>query len=174
MTTKKSSFPRTEKSLIRVRKNILVPKGQEQQRSRKSPSPSLAGQTAIVNQAVLLAPGHHSPASSRELSPSDMCRIARCYSGGTALASPTFLLSLSTPDPIFMRFSNIFHQTYRFIIAPGKLSVKRICQKILQKKAAVNPLTAAFFYQTFPKMNHIRARLLASVLAFLSSPMRRA
>ena len=27
-------------------------------------SPSLAGQAAIVNQAVLLAPVHHSPASS--------------------------------------------------------------------------------------------------------------
>ena len=38
----------------------------------KSPSPSLAGQTVIVNQAVLLAPVHHASASSQESLPSDI------------------------------------------------------------------------------------------------------
>ena len=38
----------------------------------KSPSPSLAGQTVIVKQAVLLAPDHYSSAPSQGLSPSDI------------------------------------------------------------------------------------------------------
>ena len=48
----------------------------------ESPSLSLAGQTAIVNQAVLLAPAHRIPAPSQETPPSDVERtdasLCRC------------------------------------------------------------------------------------------------
>ena len=43
----------------------------EANESAKSPSPSLAGQSVIVNQAGLLAPVHRSPASSQGFLPSD-------------------------------------------------------------------------------------------------------
>ncbi len=98
----------------------------------KSPSPSLAGQTAIVDQAVLLASGLSPPTPSQRKFPSDIYRSARCYSGGTALAFPTFLLSLPTPDPISMRFSIFLHRIYRLIIARRKTSVKRIYTKLFQ------------------------------------------
>ena len=52
----KSSFPRTEKS-SHNQTNAKC-------RHPMISSPSLAGQTAIVNQAVLLAPVHRSPTSS--------------------------------------------------------------------------------------------------------------
>ena len=45
----------------------------EANESAKSPSPSLAGQSVIVNQAGLLAPVHRSSASSQRSLPSD-CR----------------------------------------------------------------------------------------------------
>jgi len=55
------------------------------------PFPSLAGQMAIVNQAVLLAPVHRLPAPSQGMRPSDIpCRVAHCYSGGTAPAYTGF------------------------------------------------------------------------------------
>ena len=43
----------------------------EANESAKSPSPSLAGQSVIVNQAGLLAPVHRSSASSQRFLPSD-------------------------------------------------------------------------------------------------------
>ena len=63
----------------------------EANESAKSPSPSLAGQSVIVNQAGLLAPVHRSFASSRGAFPSDCrlalaCEFAHCYSGVTAPA----------------------------------------------------------------------------------------
>ena len=121
----------------RKRANIRCANYSRPQRPRitakpKSPSPSLAGQTAIVDQAVLLASGHNPPTPSRSKFPSDIYRSARCYSGGTALALPTFLLSLPTPDPIAIKLSNHFHLTYRLIIARRKISVKRIDTKLLQ------------------------------------------
>ena len=67
----------------------------EANESAKSPSPSLAGQSVIVNQAGLLAPVHRSSASSQESLPSD-CQpplaygITRCYSGVTAPAYTGF------------------------------------------------------------------------------------
>ena len=69
--------------------------------SAKSPSPSLAGQSVIVNQAGLLAPVHRSFASSRGL-PSDCqlalaCEFAPCYSGVTA---PAYEIILSLPDSL--------------------------------------------------------------------------
>ena len=63
--------------------------------SAKSPSPSLAGQSVIVNQAGLLAPVHRSSAPSQGSLPSD-CQppsaygITRCYSGVTAPAYTGF------------------------------------------------------------------------------------
>jgi len=46
---------------------------------------------AIVNQAVLLAPVHRLPAPSQGMRPSDIpCRVAHCYSGGTAPAYTGF------------------------------------------------------------------------------------
>ena len=69
--------------------------------SAKSPSPSLAGQSVIVNQAGLLAPVHRSFASSRGF-PSDCqlalaCEFAPCYSGVTA---PAYEIILSLPDSL--------------------------------------------------------------------------
>ena len=67
----------------------------EANESAKSPSPSLAGQSVIVNQAGLLAPVHRSSASSQGSLPSD-CQppsaygITRCYSGVTAPAYTGF------------------------------------------------------------------------------------
>ena len=67
----------------------------ERYESAKSPSPSLAGQSVIVNQAGLLAPVHRSSASSQGSLPSD-CQppsaygITRCYSGVTAPAYTGF------------------------------------------------------------------------------------
>ena len=63
----------------------------EANESAKSPSPSLAGQSVIVNQAGLLAPVHRSFASSQRSLPSDCrlsstCEITPCYSGVTAPA----------------------------------------------------------------------------------------
>ena len=63
----------------------------EANESAKSPSPSLAGQSVIVNQAGLLAPVHRSFASSRGASPvtADVRSargLAPCYSGVTAPA----------------------------------------------------------------------------------------
>ena len=43
----------------------------EANESAKSPSPSLAGQSVIVNQAGLLAPVHRSSTPSRRFLPSD-------------------------------------------------------------------------------------------------------
>ena len=99
----------------------------------ESPSPSLAGQTAIVNQAVLLTPVHRSPAPSRGLSsvtfheiPSAfLCRLLTVTVAGPLrlrrhhsipllfmILSPDFLLSMqrprrvpATPDPIAIKFS---------------------------------------------------------------------
>ena len=56
----------------------------------KSPSPSLVGQTAIVDQAVLLTPAHRSPAPSQSMRFSDFLQAAHCYSGGTAPAFSGF------------------------------------------------------------------------------------
>ena len=56
----------------------------------KSPSPSLAGQTVIANQAVLLAPVHRLPAPSQVSPVTYLYRLARCYSGGTAPAYTGF------------------------------------------------------------------------------------
>ena len=63
----------------------------ERYESAKSPSPSLAGQSVIVNQAGLLAPVHRSSASSQRFLPSDCRRVSArgitpCYSGVTAPA----------------------------------------------------------------------------------------
>ena len=52
---------------------ISAPNSLEANESAKSPSPSLAGQSVIVNQAGLLASVHRSSASSRGSLPSD-CR----------------------------------------------------------------------------------------------------
>ena len=57
------------------------------------PFPILRGSYGDDNQAVLLAPGHRSATSSRQ-TPVTICRFARWYSGGTALAWLAFLLSL--------------------------------------------------------------------------------
>ena len=50
------------------------------------PSPSLAGITVIVKQAVLLTLAHRSPTPSQALSPVASCRFAPHYSGGTVSA----------------------------------------------------------------------------------------
>ena len=73
----------------------------EANESAKSPSPSLAGQSVIVNQAGLLAPVHRSFASSRGF-PSDCqlalaCEFAPCYSGVTA---PAYEIIVSLPDSL--------------------------------------------------------------------------
>ena len=67
----------------------------EANESAKSPSPSLAGQSVIVNQAGLLASVHRSSASSQRFLPSDCrrvsaCGITPCYSGVTAPAYTGF------------------------------------------------------------------------------------
>ena len=134
---RKLSATKKAPSRERKRANVRCATYSRPQRPRitakpKSPSPSLAGQTAIVDQAVLLASGLSPPTPSQRKFPSDIYRSARCYSGGTALAHPTFLLSLPTPDPIAIRFSNFFHPTYRLIIARPKTSVKRISANFLQ------------------------------------------
>ena len=69
----------------------------EANESAKSPSPSLAGQSVIVNQAGLLTPVHRSSASSQRSLPSDCrlsstCEITPCYSGVTA---PAYEISAS-------------------------------------------------------------------------------
>ena len=75
------------------------------------PSPSLAGKTVIIHQAVLLAPGHRSPAPSQGTDSSVTYQKYRyiLYSHAGLLAVtvagplrhiPDSLLSLSTPDPI--------------------------------------------------------------------------
>ena len=50
------------------------------------PSPSLAGLTVIVDQAVLLASVHHSFKPSQNIFQWHTLKTASCYSGGTALA----------------------------------------------------------------------------------------
>ena len=50
------------------------------------PSPSLAGLTVIVDQAVLLASVHHSFKPSQNIFQWHKLKAALCYSGGTALA----------------------------------------------------------------------------------------
>ena len=67
----------------------------EANESAKSPSPSLAGQSVIVNQAGLLASVHRSSASSQRFLPSDCRRVSArgitpCYSGVTAPAYTGF------------------------------------------------------------------------------------
>ena len=54
--------------------------------TRQIPSPSLAGQTVIVVQAVLLALYHRFASLPGTVRPSDILGIAPHYSGGTAPA----------------------------------------------------------------------------------------
>ena len=74
---KKKPIPRCAErafsvSLLSSRRSGLSAKlSLEANESAKSPSPSLAGQSVIVNQAGLLAPVHRSSASSRGFLPSD-------------------------------------------------------------------------------------------------------
>ena len=75
-SNQKSSFPRTEKSQISCT-NKRPNTRRLSKHSTKSPSPSLAGQTATVDRAVLLAPGHRSSASSQGFAPVTNCRFAR-------------------------------------------------------------------------------------------------
>ena len=95
--TKKKPIPRCAErafsvSLLSSRWSGLSAKlSLEANESAKSPSPSLAGQSVIVNQAGLLAPVHRSFASSQRSLPSDCrlsstCEITPCYSGVTAPA----------------------------------------------------------------------------------------
>ena len=75
-SNQKSSFPRTEKSQISCT-NKRPNTRRLSKHSTKSPSPSLAGQTATVDRAVLLAPGHRSSASSQGFAPVTNCGFAR-------------------------------------------------------------------------------------------------
>jgi len=78
----------------------------------KIPSLSLAGQTVIVNQAVLLAPVHHDcSAFPRKSFLSDRDTLKSGIHEAASLAVtvagprrtlPASLLSLATPDPYFM------------------------------------------------------------------------
>ena len=95
---RKSPFRSVQNRLFRYRYSVphMVWSGSaklslEANESAKSPSPSLAGQSVIVNQAGLLAPVHRSSASSQRSLPSDCrlsstCEITPCYSGVTAPA----------------------------------------------------------------------------------------
>lgn len=56
----------------------------------KSPSPSLAGQTVIVKQAVLLTSDQRSPTPSQISPVTYLCGLAPCYSGGTVPAYTGF------------------------------------------------------------------------------------
>ena len=95
---RKSPFHGVQNGLFRYRYSvpdmvwsIRAKLSLEANESAKSPSPSLAGQSVIVNQAGLLAPVHRSSASSQRSLPSDCrlsstCEITPCYSGVTAPA----------------------------------------------------------------------------------------
>jgi len=95
---KKSPFRGVQNGLFRYRYSVpdtvwshCAKLSLEANESAKSPSPSLAGQSVIVNQAGLLAPVHRSSASSQRFLPSDCwqsstCGITPCYSGVTAPA----------------------------------------------------------------------------------------
>ena len=68
----------------------------------ESPSPSLAGQTVIDDQAVLLAPGHRVPAPSQRcfaISSDILAGTLADTVAGPRRLKPAFLLSLATPDP---------------------------------------------------------------------------
>ena len=97
MYAKKKPIPRCAErafsvSLLSSRWSGLSAKlSLEANESAKSPSPSLAGQSVIVNQAGLLASVHRSSASSQRFLPSDCRRVSArgitpCYSGVTAPA----------------------------------------------------------------------------------------
>ena len=87
----------------------------------ESPSPSLAGQTVIVNQAVLLAPGHHAAAPSQRCF-SISSDVQKCVAAALAdtvagprriQKLPASLLSLATPDPIDMKLLSISFDFYQ-------------------------------------------------------------
>jgi len=75
-----------QKKKIRQTSEILT------QKTLKISSPSLAGQTAIVNQAILLASGRRSSAPSQVCTQWHFCRFARRYSDGIASAYTDFLI----------------------------------------------------------------------------------
>ena len=91
-----------------ARTNLRPPRPLKKQRAgrlkARIASPSLAGQTVIVDQAVLLAPVHRSSAPSRGYSvtfPADSLAVTVA---GPRRLLPASLLSLATPDPIRMLF----------------------------------------------------------------------
>lgn len=90
----------------------------------KSPSPSLAGQTVIVNRAVLLAPGHHFLAPSQKdfalSSDINAMKLAVTVAGPLRLL-PASLLSHRNYAIPFDTQSNLNIELFSMKIATGKI-----------------------------------------------------